>query len=111
MASKTSTIITGDGASLPTTLRINGATFTIQSSAIVKAAIIDNSHSVVLAGPVSVLEATTGSDWANSKIVPVFSENQTASLPVGSALVEIQVDDGGKTTWHTGINIEKGLIS
>lgn len=106
----TATIVTGDGATLPITLKKDGATFAIDSGATVQASIITTAHDAVLAGPVAVLEATPGSDWANSLVVVVFSEADTDSLPEGLVAVEIQVDDNGKNTWFPSSRVIIGTV-
>ena len=105
------TIVTGDDANITVDLKINGATFAIDSGAIVRAAIVDTTHESLLAGPNTVLEATSGSDWANSRVVATFSTMDTAALAQGNAYIELEVDDSGKNTWFVGINIVKGHIT
>ncbi len=102
--------VTGDDPTIEQTLTKNLATFTIDSGATVKAS-ITTKDKVVLVAPVSVLEATAGSDWANSKIMIQFAEVDTATLlSFGAVILEIQVDDGGKLTWFVKGELAQGTI-
>lgn len=104
-------IITGDDEVIPVTLKKNGATFAISGTAQIKAAIIDQSHTRVLAGPVTVSPTTPGSNWASSLLIVEIPGTQTEKLKAQQAKLEIQVlDDGRKKTWHVPANLKKGVI-
>ena len=104
-------IVTGDDVSLPTTLKKDNATFTIAPSATVKASIVSKDRSTILIPAATVLEATTGSDWANSLIIVQFTSAETnAVTDYTIADLEIQVDDSGKLTWFTSVEIQRGTI-
>lgn len=113
--SNKATIITGDDAAIPVQLYKGGAKFAISSGATVKAQLrVDDTP---VGSEVTVSEATVGSAWATSLIVPVFPSVDTANFIVDDDYylsMEIQVDDGGtKTTWILKriANVEKGLIA
>ena len=107
-----SVIVSGDDVALPTTLRKDGKTFAINPTATIKASLISEDRETILISPVDVLEATGGSDWSNSLIVVAFPSASTLGLtPTAEATIEVQVDDGGKLTWFTSIEISKGTIS
>lgn len=110
-------IVTGDDSNLPVNLYKKDATgtdisFTIAPTATVKASLISADKAQVLIAPVTCLEAAAGADWANSLVIIPFTSADTVGVKVtGDALVEIQVDDGGKLTWFTGITISRGTIA
>lgn len=104
-------IVSGDDIVIEQTLTKDDVTFSIDSSATIKASLVSRDRTTVIVAPVSVLEATTGSDWANSKIIILFAEADTSTLTTfGPMFVEIQVDDGGKLTWHTKVEMLQGTI-
>lgn len=105
-------IVAGDDAYIKVTLTKSNLTFSIGLSAVVKASITDKNHQTILAGPVTVSNAETGSDWANSLIVVKMVEKLTSGIKASTpAVLEIQVSDTGiKTTWFANINVIKGLI-
>ena len=105
-------IVTGDDTSLLVTLKKGGNTFSIDSGATIKASLTSVNKSTILITPVEVLEATSGSDWANSKVVVVFSAANTGAISeYKQAILEIQVDDSGKKTWFGRVNVVKGTIA
>lgn len=105
-------LITGDDIVIEQTLTKNNATFTIDPGATVKASLISRDKETILVAPVTVLEATTGSDWPNSKIIILFAEADTLSLTdFGPIFLEIQVDDGGKLTWFVKTELAQGTIA
>jgi len=109
----TPTLVTGDDSILPTTLYKDDATFLIDSGATVKASVVTKDKKTILLAPVTVSNVETGSDWVNSLVVPRFASADTNNIPltnIGSALLEIQVDDGGKLTWFVTIKILQGTI-
>lgn len=104
-------LVTGDDIVIEQTLKKNNATFAIDSGATIKASLITRDKETILVAPVTVLEATTGSDWANSKIIILFAEADTATLTnFGPIFLEIQVDDGGKLTWFVKAELSQGTI-
>lgn len=103
-------LVTGDDISIEQTLTKNGVVFSIDSGATIQAAMITRNYAK-LVDPVSVLEATVGSDWGNSHIIIEFPEAATTALTdVGPIFIEIQVNDGGKLTWFSKTEIVKGTI-
>lgn len=104
-------ITTGDDIEIAITLKTAGATFAINSAAIVKAAIVTKAGGLTLAGPVLVSNATLGSNWQNSLIVVAIPGKATKAIKNDMmAKLEIQVDDGGKKTWIANIRLIKGGI-
>ena len=109
----TPTLVTGDDSVLPTELLKDNAPFVINSSADIKASVVSKDRKTIILAPVTVLESEPGSDWTNSTVVPRFASVNTGAIPtnqLGSALLEIQVDDGGKLTWFATIKILQGTI-
>lgn len=105
-------ITTGDDVGLPVTLKKDGSVFLINAGATVKASLVDRDHTTILAGPVTLSNATPGSDWNNSLIMVEFTSAETgAIIAYNPSLLEIQVDDGGKLTWFLDVNIIKGTIA
>ena len=105
-------LVTGDDISLSATLRVDNATFAIDTGATVEASIVDPTHKTVLAGPVAQNSATPGADWANSLVIVTFSSTDTASIThQGKAILEIQVNDNGKRTWFKTIVLVLGTIA
>jgi hypothetical protein len=106
-------LTTGDDTKLPVELFKGGVPFEIASSAIIKASVVTKDRSTIILAPVSVLEATEGSDWFNSVVVVAFTSVNTGAIldsQLGTNELEIQIDDGGKLTWFTKIKIRKGTI-
>ena len=104
-------IVTGDDVALSVTLKKDNATFTITPTAEVKAALVSTDRTKVLANEVAQSSAAEGADWANSLVVVEFSATETATVTnTGRALLEIQVDDGGKRTWFIAVLIVQGNI-
>lgn len=95
-------IFTGYNIEIVATLKkvINGAgaTFAIPTdgSATVKAALISEDRSQLLAGPWVLDSAAPGADWPNSKIVIEGPAADIDGLEPGAVAFEIQVDDAGK---------------
>lgn len=105
------TIVTGDDSSLSVTLRKGGVTFNIDTGATVQASLVSLDHQTVYAGPITQSNATPGADWANSLVVVEFASTDTDSITYqGKALMEIQVDDSGKTTFFASVMIVLGTI-
>ena len=104
-------LVTGDDLGLAVTLTKNDAVFAIDSGATVQASLVTRNKATILVAPVAVLELAAGSDWANSKVVVIFADTDTATLTTfGAAWLEIQVDDGGKLTWFGKIELVQGTI-
>jgi hypothetical protein len=105
------TIVTGDDVILHYTLKKNNATFAIGDDATVKAALVSTDHKTVLAGPVTCSALAPGAIWSVALVIITFPSVATAGITAqGPALLEIQVDDGGKLTWFTDVNIAIGNI-
>jgi len=106
-----SVIVTGDDVALPTTLKKDGVTFNIDAGATVKASLISVDRAAVYIAPVTLNNAATGADWSNSLLIIEFPSASTELITdYQPALIEIQVDDGGKLTWFVSVDIEKGTI-
>lgn len=105
-------IVTGDDLNIPVTLKKDGVTFAIDTAAIVQVAIVSANKSEILVAAIAQVSTTTGADWANSLVVVVMPSAATLSLATfGKAYMEIQVDEGGKTTWFAKIILTKGNIA
>lgn len=105
-------ITPNDGAKIPATLLKDGLTFNIPGGTSVKAALLNNDHTQLLAGPVTVSQSEAGSDWATSGIVAVFSAADLAAITESVPLVmEIEVIDGYALTWYYEGEAQIGLIA
>lgn len=106
------TVVTGDDISLPVTLKKNGVVFDIPVSTPVVAMLVTRDRKEALTDEVSQVNTTTGADWANSLVVVELSSAKTVDIQEqGRALLEIQVNDGGKLTWFVSVEIAKGNIA
>lgn len=103
-------IVTGDDVSLAVTLKKNGATFSIDAGATVEASIITPDRGTILVAATAQASATPGADWANSLVVVQFSSALTNYAYTGTVVIEIQVDDSGKTTFFATANSVEGTI-
>lgn len=105
------TLVTGDDVTLPVTLKKNGATFVISTTAVVKARLVSMDHARALSDEVSQSHAVAGADWANSLVIVALPGDITGAISGhGNALLEIQVDYSGKTTWFIPVSIVQGHI-
>ena len=107
------TLVTGDDTIIPVQITRDSVNEVISVSATVQASIITKNKKIILIAPVPVLESETGSVWASGFLVVKFTSAQTGAIPIsnmGAAYLEIQVDDGGITTWFTSIKIVQGTI-
>ena len=104
-------IVTGDDVLLPTTLKIDNATFNINTAAVVNAKVVSSNHQTVYSAVASQSSSTPGADWANSLVVISLPSELTIDITHhGMCELEIQVDDNGKKTWFAQIEVEKGTI-
>ncbi len=102
---------TGDDVVQPISLKKNGAAFQISNAATVKAAIIDKARNALLTRPVIVSPTEPGSNWSESLIVVKIPSAATEGVRPQMVELEIEVNDGGKTTWRiTDVILTKGLI-
>lgn len=106
-------LTTGDDTIIPAQLTRDLINEAIDSGATVQASVVSKDKRNILIAPVSVSNAQVGSVWATGLVVVAFTSAQTAAIPtskLGSAYLEIQVDDGGITTWFTSIKLVQGTI-
>jgi hypothetical protein len=106
-------IITGDDPKIPVEISDKDGVIAIAGTATIKAAVVSSNRKTVILPAVSVIEATAGSDWTKGIVVVNFLSAATSVIPkshLGSALLEIQIDDNGKQTWFDEIEIIKGTI-
>lgn len=105
-------IVFGGDVALPVTLKKDGATFIISPSATVKAAVVSMDREATLISESLLSISAAGADWPNSLVIAEFpSALSAAAVEIGDALLEIQVDDGGKQTWFVPVFIVRGSIS
>ena len=105
-------IVTGDDVARPVQLTKDGASFVIDPGATVRAAIVDEAHKKVLMAAVTLDEGATGAVWATSLLVVEMTAAETAAITeTGNAVLEIEVDDGGKETFFENIQVIPGLIA
>lgn len=107
------TIVTGDDTIITAQLLKNGSNFRIDSGANIKASLITKDRRNILIPPVTADSNEVDSDWFNSLIIIKFTSAETDAIPknkIGGALLEIQVNDGGKLTWFQTVKILQGTI-
>jgi hypothetical protein len=105
-------LVTGDDTTIPVTLKKNGVTFIIGAEATIKARLVSLDHKTTYTAEVEVDKGETGTDLSKSLVVASFSPTATSAIDYqGKALLEIQVDDGGKKTWFAAIEIKRGNIA
>jgi hypothetical protein len=106
------TLVTGDDTLVPVTLKKNGATFAIAGTAAIKARLVSVDRKVTYSEEVLQSITEAGNDLANSLVVVRLAPADTVSITYqGKARLEIQVDDGGKTTWFVDVDIVRGNIA
>ena len=104
------TITTGDDVSIPITLKKNGAVFSIDSGAVVKGKLCNNYRKSLMSA-VTLNNSHPDADLANSLVIFELSETDTSSITWGgSGTIEIEVDDGGKSTFWIPVTIRVGTI-
>ena len=107
-----SAIVTGDDENILIQLYRDSATFTIDPTATVKAAVVNAGRSAIMAGPVTCLSDATGADWTTALVAVNLTSAQTAAITrYGSAILEVEVEDSaGKQTYSDSVTIVRGLI-
>lgn len=104
-------LVAGDDAVFAVTLKKDNAVFSIDSSAVVKAAVISQDRTRVLCGPVVCSNTSLGANWPSSLVMVLFPSNLTSTITQDKAgILEIEVNDGGKLTWFSDLRITKGMI-
>ena len=106
------TVTTGSDFSAVITLRKGGQTFDMSGDS-AHAALVTPNASAVLIAATAQSSGATGADWSASKIVVEFSSTATAGITSysGPATIQIQVNDGKKTSWHVkDVVVVKGAI-
>ena len=111
-----SIITTGDDAAIPVQLKkkVSGkkVSFNIDAGATIKAVLVSLDRETILSGVVTLNNAATGTDLSTSLVVVEFTEVETTAITAtGEALLEVQVNDGGKLTWTADITVVKGNIA
>lgn len=106
------TLVTGDDIVLPVTLTKKGLTFSINPAATIVARLVATDRESVYTAEIAQVTAHANADLPNSLIVIVFTNADTVGITFqGGALLEIQVDDGGKQTWFASVRIKRGQIA
>ena len=110
-------LVTGDDETYPTVLRkkATGATvfttFVIDAGAVIVARLVSSDKESAYTPEIAQITVQAGADLPNSTIIIKFTSADTIGITFqGAALLEIQVDDGGKQTWFTPIKIDRGQI-
>ncbi len=111
-------IFTGYDIEVVATLKkvVNGvaATFAIATdgSATVKAALVTEDRSKLLAGPWTLAHDAAGADWSSSKVVIAGPAVDISTLEPQAVGFEIQVDDGvKKLPFFIGGDLRRGHIA
>lgn len=111
MATAVPELTIGDDISLSVQLRKDSATFNINTTSIVEAQIVANDRNSVLSAKTTMTSTATGADWANSLVVVEFASSATSNITTfGPAILELQVDDSGKTTWFSSVRLLNSQI-
>ena len=112
MATTPAIIVIGNDVPLAVQIKRNKATFVIDPGATVKGIITSLDHNYTYTAEFTASNAAVGADWATSLVVFDLTSAQTAVITyTGIALVEIQVNDGGKSTFFADVEIIKGTIA
>lgn len=105
-------IISGDDIRITARLKKDGLPFTIDSGATVLAALINTKHTDMYMTPVAQSSSTLNANWSNSEVIVIFTPAQTAGITYqGKALLELQIDDNGKTSFFGTVKIITGQIA
>lgn len=103
-------VVSGDDLALPVQLHKNGETFLIAPTAQIHARLVSLDHRTPLS-PEVVVADLPGGDWPASRIVVALPGSATSGIDApGPAHLEIQVADGGKTTWFLPVIVVIGTI-
>jgi len=104
-------IIAGDDSDYTAQLYKDNATFTIDPGATVNARLISTDRQTTYTDVLTCSSGASGADWANSLVVVSIAEADTSAITYsGLAVLEIQVDDGGKITFFGSVVIALGTI-
>ena len=104
-------IVTGDDAVFTAQLKKDDSTFSIDAGATVKAMLVSLDRTTSYSAVVTLSSSTTGSDWVHSLVIVVFSAAETTAITnLGSALLEVQVDDTIKETFFGAVTVIQGQI-
>ena len=110
MAAKLPVLTTGDNINWSVTLYKDKQTFTIPGTATVKARIISADHQTAYTDAITQTEIPAA-DWANSLVAVLMTDVVTSAITHrGRAVLEVEVDDNGKSTWFGDIQIKTGTI-
>lgn len=107
-------ITTGDHSKIPVTLKRDGATFSIDAGATIKAILTGADRITLLTEEVTIDNAAVGTDLPNSKFIVEFTKAQTlAIIDYGPAYLEVQVEEivDEPDTWTDEVLIRKGNIA
>ena len=107
-------VTTGYDVEIPCELKKKGLTFAISGAGTAKAVITKADRDTPISEVVDVDMSVVGTDLANSLIIPKFTAAQTELMRdnIGDAILEIQLDDGGKKLpWTEEVRIRIGNIA
>ena len=106
-------VTTGYDVEIPCELEKKGVPFVISGSATAKAVLTKLDRDTTISDVVDVDMVATGTDLANSLIIVKFTAAQTEAMKTntGGAILEIQLDDGGKKLpWSKEVAVRIGNI-
>lgn len=111
-ASTIPVLVTGDDFALPVDLTVNGAAYDA-GGAQITARIVALDHTAALADSVDQSAGASGADWAAGRVVVELPAANTAGIAsYGQALIELQVDKGGrKATWFVSVVVVQGHVA
>lgn len=105
------TVVTGDDVEFLVSLRKDGESFAITPSATIKAALVNQQRTAILAGPQTCNSTDSGADWLHSLVKVTLSSSLTGAVTTyAPAFLEVEVSDPGKLTWFVPVTIVKGNI-
>lgn len=105
------TLVTGDEGLTKIQLTKEGSPFSINTSATVKVGIVTADHKELLSSVVTCLHTSPECDWSTSLISFSFLNAATQNIIITKpAMLELEVDDGGKLTWFIPIKLLKGQL-
>lgn len=105
-------ITTGDFNEIPFRAKKNGATFVISGTATIKAILTNLDRTVLISPEVSVSLITAGTNLAESLIIVIFDETDSAAITdLGECYLEVQIADDKPKTWTAKVTVRKGNIA
>lgn len=104
-------LVQGDDIVLSVQLKKNNATFAINPAATVRASVV-NTRTDAFTAPVTLADTDPGASWSTSLVTVQIPSATSATMALGQSKLEIEVDDGGKTTFFVSdLRVVEGFIT